>query len=187
MRAFPLAFASLCLAAATAACAAEPAGNRSAAGAAEPPAGEVMLGGCRQGECGWLRIVRTESAGTYPEGELRRIVVRRGSSIHLDGELPESEADAEIEWDQADRAEYAFCSTRRPAYAFPGDETGLIVHFLDLFDLGGYQMGSARLYMHFCHESDGLPEAELLQSLGYRPGTRSEQIEGDSPDLMTRF
>jgi hypothetical protein len=41
--------------------------------------------------------------------------------------------------------------------------------------------------MRFCHGRDGLSEADALQSLGYRPGTRSEQVEDGSPETMTRF
>ena len=149
--------------------------------------GEAVLGGCRQGECGWLRVIRTESAGTFPQGELKRMLIRRGTSLHPDGDLPEQAADARIEWEAAEQSDYAFCSTQRPAYAFPDGDGGLIVHFLDLYDLGGYQMGSAKLYMRFCHGRDGLPEAEVLQGLGYRPGARSEQVEAATPEVMTRF
>lgn len=149
--------------------------------------GEVVLGGCRQGECGWLRVVRVEGAGTFPQGELKRMAIRRGTSLHPDGNIPERASDARIEWQAADRSEYAFCSTQRPAYAFPDEEGGLVVHFLDLHDLGGYQMGSARLYMRFCHGREGLPEAEVVQSLGYRPGTRSEQVENGTPETLTSF
>ena len=45
----------------------------------------------------------------------------------------------------------------------------------------GYQFGSAGLYARVCHGSDGLPPEERLTALGYRPGTRSDQVE--APDL----
>ena len=60
-------------------------------------------------------------------------------------------------------------------------------HFLDLFDLGGYQMGSAALYARFCHGRDGVPEAAVLRALGYAPGTRSEQVETADIAELTRF
>lgn len=155
--------------------------------AANAPTGEIVLAGCRQGECSWMRLLGNEAAGTQTEGALRRIQVRRGRSVHLDGKIPSGPSEAEIEWDKADRTEYAFCSTRRPAYAFPGDDGGLIVHFLDLFDLGGYQMGSGSLYMRFCHDQPGLPDEQKLRALGYASGTRSEQVEAAGPEVMTRF
>jgi hypothetical protein len=155
--------------------------------AAAVPAGQVIQSGCRQGECAWLRLVRVEKVEARPEGELRRIVARRGRSVHLDGELPSGPSNAAIEWEEKDGAQYVFCSTRRPAFAFPGEGGGLIVHFLDLFDLGGYQMASASLYMRFCHDDAGLPDEEKLRSLGYASGTRSEQVESAGPEAMTRF
>jgi hypothetical protein len=155
--------------------------------AATAPAGEVIQSGCRQGECAWLRVVRVDKIETRPEGELRRIVARRGRSVHLDGNLPAGPADADIEWEAKDVEDYAFCSTRRPAFAFPGDDGGLIVHFLDLFDLGGYQMTSASLYMRFCHDQPGLPDEQKLGALGYASGTRAEQVEAAGPEVMMRF
>ena len=43
-----------------------------------------------------------------------------------------------------------FCSTARPAYAFEEDGQ-LITHYLDLYDLAGYQQSSGLLYARFCH------------------------------------
>lgn len=149
--------------------------------------GQIIRAGCRQGECGWLRVVRIERAETHPQGELRRIAVQRGTSLHPDGELTEDPEQAGIEWDESERTEFAFCSRERPAYAFPGGEGEWILHFLDLFDLGGYQLGSGGLYARFCHGRDGLPEEAVLRSLGYAPGTRSEQVETADIAELTRF
>jgi hypothetical protein len=160
----------------------------SATGAAEANAadGSIIRAGCRQGECSWLRVVRQESLHKAPQGELRRLVARRGSSVHLDGSIPE-EPPADIGWEAAEGTYHAFCSTERPAYAFPGEE-GMTVHFLDLFDLPGYQMASAGMYLRLCHRIDALPEDEkVLRGLGYRPGTRSEQVEAAGVETMTRF
>lgn len=134
-------------------------------------------------------MTQLDTAQTVPEGELRRLVARAGRSVHLDGEIPERAADADIEWEASDHTEYAFCSKQRPAFAFSGDGTsGLTVHFLDLFDLAGYQMASAALYLRLCEGLEELPEDEkALRSLGYRPGTRNEQIEEASLETMTRF
>jgi hypothetical protein len=163
-----------------------------AAGTGGPPAaaaegsGSIVRAGCRQGECSWLRIVRIEDVEAVPEGRLRRIVARHGTSLYPSGAVP-GHPPRSTRWAAADRSDYVFCSTVRPAYAFPDETGGLIVHFLDLHDPAGYQLGSARLYMRFCHGLDAVPVPETLRSLGYAPGTRSEQIEGARPEAMTRF
>jgi hypothetical protein len=149
-------------------------------------AGRTILTGCRQGECAWLRIASVERAGTFPQGELRRMRVRAGSSYHPDGNIPENATGVRIKWEKAERNEYAFCSRVRPAYAFP-DRGKLIVHFLDLFDPAGYQYASAGLYMRFCHGREALPSARGLRALGYRPKTRSGQVEAKDAGVMTRF
>lgn len=157
-----------------------------AASAALPRAGETILAGCRQGECAWMRVIAIGEPRRFPQGVLRGIDVRRGRSVHLDGTLPSSARQARIEWQDVAGAEYAFCSTRRPAYAFGGDD-GLLVHFFDPFDLAGYQYSSAALYMRVCHGFQRLPSARTMRRLGYRPGTRSEQVENGSVATLTRF
>jgi hypothetical protein len=155
-------------------------------------AGRVLADGCRQGECHWSRAVRLESVGTFPEGELRRLTARGGTSTYdpsAEHEPPEAySAAVRVTWDATDRSDHAFCSRRRPAYAFPDDGGGTIIHYLDLYDLAGYQLASARAYMRICHDAafDGDDEA-LLRRLGYRPGTRNEQVESGRPEDMTRF
>ncbi len=150
-------------------------------------AGRTILAGCRQGGCRWLRVGAVDSAARQPEGELRRMVVRNGSSTHVDGDLPDRPDDADIDWDASDKTGYAYCSTTRPAVAFERDGGGLLVHFLDPFDLAGYQTVSAGLYMRLCHGREHLPDAAALRRLGYAPGTRSEQVEDATLETMTRF
>lgn len=156
-------------------------------------AGRVILAGCRQGECVWMRIGEVTRVATVPQGELRRMNSLRGSSLHLDGNLPDRETDAAIEWEPETRADYAFCSVERPAYAFEEKEDeggrGLITHYLDLYDLPGYQTVSGRLYLRLCHgvEGEAALETQALAQRGYRPGTRSEQTAGGAPEDMTRF
>jgi hypothetical protein len=163
-----------------------------AAAKPEPRWGKALEGrtirtSCRQGECRWLRVKRAETLATRPQGELRRIVGRGGTSVHLDGDLPRDQARAQIEWDRSDRAQYAFCSRLRPAFAFSNDDGALIVHFLDLMNLGGYQMASASMYMRLCHGREGVPAEKVLHSMGYHPRTRSDQLEGAAVEAMTRF
>jgi hypothetical protein len=159
----------------------------SAPAAAKGLEGQILRTGCRQGECAWLKVRRVETVKSVRQGRLVRLTARAGTSIHLDGNIPAGPAHAGIQWERADRADYAFCSTRRPAFAFPGNHGGLIVHFLDLYDLGGYQMTSASLYMRLCHGRPGLPSAGSLRALGYRPGSRSDQVQAAGVEVMTRF
>lgn len=155
---------------------------------AQPRAGETILAGCRQGACIWMRVARVEPVTRVAQGALVRIVARRGVSLHPDGDIPRRPGRAEIEWDAVTGEAYAFCSTRRPAYAFWEEgEEGLIVHFLDLFDLAGYQYSSAGMYLRLRHGRTSLPPEAALRRLGYRPGTRSEQVENGSRETMTRF
>jgi len=167
------------------------AGCSTARGGAQP--GESASGartiraGCRQGQCSWLRIARIEATEARPEGELRRVIARRGTSLHPGGAIPDSASRARIRWEGAERTEYAFCSVQRPAVAFPDEGGSLLVHFLDLFDLAGYQQSSAVVYMAICHGSDRLPDPDRLRALGYRPGTRSEQLERQPVESLTRF
>lgn len=151
-----------------------------------PPelAGQVLLAGCRQGECGWVRIVRLENVADSSHGVLRRIILRRGNSTES-GDAP---APADIGWEPADRADYVFCSTERPAYAFPGDDGRYLIHYLDLFALAGYNISSAGLYVRFCHGQEFDSENEKsIRALGYRPGTRNEQVEDARPEDMAAF
>jgi hypothetical protein len=167
-----------------------PVGPPTAEKASSPPAalpnlaGRVLLAGCRQGECGWVRVVRLESVSATPRGELRRITLRRGLSTDS-GDSPDP---ANVEWEAADRADYVFCSAERPAYAFPGDEGGYLIHYLDLFALAGYNMSTAGLYVRFCHDREfDFEDEAAVRALGYRPATRNEQVENARPEDMAAF
>lgn len=151
-------------------------------------AGRVLLSGCRQGECGWLRVVRVETVRANGHGELRRLVGRRGTSRYGDGDPPRAYGvRVRIDWERSDRSDYAFCSRERPAYAFPNDG-GYILHYLDPFDLAGYQQASATMYMRICHDRGFNPgDVVPLRRLGYRPGTRSEQVEDARPESLAEF
>ncbi len=140
---------------------------------------QVLLGGCRQGECGWLRVISMSRVSRVPQGELRRIEIRRGNSPGPGRGRPR------IAWQAQTRTDYVFCSTARPAYAFEEEDGDLIAHYLDLFDLAGYQQSSGQLYARFCHGR--ALSARQLRALGYRPGTRNEQIERGTPEDITRF
>lgn len=165
-----------------------PAATGDGGAGASAAAGSVIRSSCRQGECVWLRVTGQETVETLPQGELRRLVARRGRSEHLDGNIPERAPASGTEWEAADETSYAFCSKQRPAYAFPSDDGSLTVHFLDLFNLAGYQTASAGMYLRLCHGIDEYPEDEkVLSGLGYRAGTRDEQVQPGNVETMTRF
>ena len=150
-------------------------------------AGTIIRSGCRQGQCSWLRVLGVADAENSAQGRLLRITARAGTSIHRDGSVPALPPQGAIQWEASDRTDYAFCSLRRPAYAFSDGEGGLIVHFLDFHALAGYQLASAGLYMRFCHGRETVPQRDALSALGYRPGTRSEQVESRDVGVLTRF
>jgi hypothetical protein len=151
-------------------------------------AGRVIQVGCRQGECAWLRIVRLEAAAANSRGELRRLVGRAGTSLYDNGDPPRAFGTAvRVQWEARDHEEYAFCSTERPGHAFPDGQGSYLLHYLDLFSPAGYQLGSATIYMRICHDLNFVEgDTAPLRRLGYRPGTRSEQIEDAAPEDLAR-
>jgi hypothetical protein len=141
--------------------------------------GRVQLVSCRQGECSWARFLDVRRLPSAPQGEL--LELRYRSAEDRDG-LPRSR----LRWSRQVHPAYVFCSRVRPAHAFRDENGGLIVHYLDLFDIAGYQQGSAVMYMRLCHDR-GPAAADVLRRLGYRRGTRNEQVEGGRPEDMARF
>jgi hypothetical protein len=151
-------------------------------------AGQVLQSGCRQGQCVWLRVARNESVSTSPHGTLRRLTGRRGMSRYDDEPPGAWSPSVRVDWDPRDQNVFAFCSPERPAYAFPDEEGTYILHYLDLFDLAGFQMASAATYLTICHDRPPqIDDAAGLRALGYRPGTRNEQVEEGTPQDMARF
>ena len=141
-------------------------------------AGRELLVSCRQGECVWGRFLGVTRVSAIPQGELRRARIRTATG-------PERGTRRRLVWEEA-RTDHVFCSRVRPAYGFQTEAGGFLIHYLDLFDLAGYQMASATLYMRVCHDR-GFPTPAVLRRLGYRAGTRSEQIEGGAPQDLARF
>ena len=152
---------------------------------AAPAPERIVRVQCRQGACFWMRIIGIETVATRADGELRRLDYRSGTAF----DDPAAPANGtHVEWATGAASSYAYCSTARPAYAFPGSEEGndgLVVHHLDPFALGGYQYASARLYGLICHDLPIESEAEPdWRGLGYRPGTRSEQGRIGTPEAL---
>jgi hypothetical protein len=140
---------------------------------------------CRQGECIWSRPVSNKVVRSPPAGTLRRLVFVRGASLHRDDPPSRYNPAVHILWERRPSTDYVFCSRRQPALAFAGSG-GWIAHALDPFNLGGYNRASALIYLRACHgvDLDRRDIGKVLRSLGYRPGTRNEQVEISRPDQL---
>ena len=156
-----------------------------AAAAAAAPAGPARLVYCHMGECSWSRkasnrVVRTTRAGT-----LRKYSAFDGISTFRDNPPAAWSPRIRIRWPAHPSTDYVFCSRSQPALAFYSDGQW-IAHALDLFDLYGYNTASAVIYLRACHGLDYSSRdiEKKLRALGYRPGTRSEQVEIKSPDQL---
>jgi hypothetical protein len=154
------------------------------AAAAAVPAAPPRLVHCRMMECRWERRVSNEVERTTPRGQLRKYVVSAGTSVYRTNRPPSAYSRAiRIAWEPRPKASYIFCSRSQPALAFQSDDGRWIAHALDLFSLPGYHTTSAIIYTRACHglDFDFANSERRLRRLGYRPGTRSGQIEIKSP------
>jgi len=143
------------------------------------------LVGCRQGECVWARPVSNVPVRTTRAGTLRKLVTMRGVSLHPDMPPEHYRPGLRIAWDKQPETRYVLCSRTRPALAFR-DGPRWIAHALDLFSPAAYQYASVVTYLKACHGLDHRrPGAErAMRRLGYRPGTRSDQVEIDRPEQL---
>jgi hypothetical protein len=139
---------------------------------------------CHMMECSWERRVSNAIVRTTPRGQLRKYVVSAGTSVHRDNRPPSAYSrSVRIAWEPRPKTSYIFCSKSQPALAFQSGNGRWIAHAMDLFNLGGYNTASAIIYAKACHGLDfNVSNIETrLRRLGYRPGTRSRQIEISSP------
>jgi len=154
-----------------------------AAAAAGGAAPELVQ--CRMMECAWSRPVSNLAVRSTPAGTLRKVTAFRGTSVYRDEPPSGFDESLAIEWAKKPAATYVLCSRSKPAFAFRSGKSW-IAHALDLFDVGGYQTASAIGYLSACHGVDYYREdiEAVLKDLGYRPGTRSEQVEIARPDQL---
>lgn len=140
---------------------------------------------CRMTECVWSTTVANVAIRTTSAGSLRKITAFRGTSVHRDDLPSRFDESIPIAWGKRPSDEYAFCSRSRPALAFRSGRRW-VAHALDLFDLPGYHMASAVSYLRACHgvEYDREDIEQVIRGLGYRPGTRSDQVEIDRPEKL---
>ena len=153
------------------------------AAAAGAPAPELVQ--CRQMECAWSKPVSNVAIRTTASGTLRKITAFRGTSTYRDDPPSSFDESIPIKWEKPAAVQYALCSRSRPAFAFRSGKRW-VAHALDLVDLPGYHTASAIGYLRACHGVDYYREDldDMLRRLGYRPGTRSDQVEIDRPERL---
>jgi len=150
------------------------------------PAGPApRLVRCHMMECAWSKPVSNVAVRSTPRGTLRKVAAIRGTSVHR-GDYPSRyDASLRIAWEKPASVDYVLCSRSQPALAFRSGKRW-IAHALDLFNLGGYNTASAITYLRACHGMDYDREdiEKAMQGLGYRSGTRSEQVEIARPEQL---
>ena len=140
---------------------------------------------CHMMECSWSKPVSNVAVRTTPAGTLRKVAAIRGASVHRDDYPSRYHASIRIAWEKDAKVDYMLCSRTQPAFAFRSGKRW-IAHALDLFSLGGYNTPSAIAYLRACHgvEYDRSDIDKVMRGLGYRPGTRSEQVEIARPEQL---
>jgi hypothetical protein len=151
--------------------------------AAAGPAPRIVQ--CRMMECSWARPISNVAVRSTPAGTLRKVTAFRGTSVHRDDFPSAFDESIRIEWEKPAAVDYVFCSRSQPAFAFRSGKRW-IAQALDLYNLGGYNTASAVAYLRACHgvEYDREDIEKAIGALGYRPGTRSEQVEIARPDQL---
>lgn len=140
---------------------------------------------CRQMQCTWSRPVSNVAIRRAAAGTLRKVTDFRGTSTYRDHAPSGFDRSVRIEWQKPAAVQYAFCSRSKPAFAFRSGKLW-IAHALDLFSLPGYHHASAVSYLRACHGVEhGREDIDaVMRRLGYRPGTRSDQVEIDRPEQL---
>jgi hypothetical protein len=153
---------------------------------AAPSAGPIpRLVYCHMMECSWSRPLSNVAIRSAGDGTLRKVAAIRGTSVHRDDYPSRYHPSIRIAWNKAATVDYVLCSRSRPAMAFRSGKRW-IAHALDLFSLGGYNRASAVIYLRACHgvDYDRTDIDTVIRKLGYRPGTRSEQVEIQNPKQL---
>lgn len=149
----------------------------------DPYAGAIQTG-CRQDVCSWEKLLAVRTVRRTSRGTLKVEETYQGTIVHRDGSYAETYSSAlPIEWEKAPVQTYVFCSTQQPSTAFKdrweGGSGRWIGHLLNLYETYGYNTPSAQTYMRVCHGIDFHRRDidKVLSRLGYRPGTRDEQVD----------
>jgi len=153
--------------------------------AAAPTGPTPRLVYCHMMECSWSKPVSNVAVRSTSAGTLRKIAAFYGTSVHRDDYPSRYDASIRIEWQKKPAVRYVFCSRSQPAAAFSSGKRW-VAHALDLFDLAGYNTASAVTYLRACHgvDHDRGDIEKVMRGLGYRSGTRSEQVEIARPEQL---
>jgi hypothetical protein len=154
--------------------------------AAAAPAGPApRLVHCRMMECSWSKPISNVAVRSGPGGTLRRVTAVRGTSAYRDDPPSNYHPSIRIDWEKRSSIDYVLCSPSQPALAFRSGKRW-IAHALDLFSLPGYHSASAIAYLRACHGVDyGREDIDkVMRELGYRSGTRSDQVEIARPEQL---
>ena len=151
--------------------------------AAAAPAPRLIY--CHMMECSWSKPVSNVAIRSTPAGTLRKVAAIRGTSVHRDDYPSTYHPSVRIAWEKAATTDYVLCSRSQPSFAFRSGKHW-IAHALDLFNLGGYNTASAVTYLRACHgvDYDRSDIEKVMSGLGYRPGTRSDQVEIAKPEQL---
>ncbi|HYI38798.1 MAG TPA: hypothetical protein VE053_00595 [Allosphingosinicella sp.] len=150
------------------------------------PAGTApQLVQCRMMECSWSKPVSNVAIRSTSAGTLRKVTAFRGTSVHREDFPAGFDESVPIAWEKRAAVQYVLCSRTQPALAFRSGKRW-VAHALDLFDLPGYHTASAVAYLRACHGVDHDREDidTVIRGLGYRSGTRSEQVEIARPEQL---
>ncbi len=155
------------------------------AAAAAPARPAPRLVYCHMMECSWSKPVSNAAVRSTERGTLRKVSAVRGTSVHRDDYPSRYQPSIRIAWEKAAAVDYVLCSRTQPAMAFRSGKRW-IAHALDLFNLGGYNTASAVTYLRACHgvDYDRSDIEKVMRGLGYREGTRSEQVEIARPEQL---
>ena len=154
-----------------------------AAAAPAGPAPRIIQ--CRMMECTWSKPVSNVAIRSAPGGTLRKVTAVRGRSVYRDDPPSRYHPSVRIEWQKRASVDYVLCSRTQPALAFRSGNRWT-AHALDLFNLPGYHTASAIIYLRVCHgvDQDRGDIDEVMRGLGYRPGTRSDQVGIAKPEQL---
>jgi hypothetical protein len=153
--------------------------------AAAPAGAAPRLVQCRMMECSWSKPISNVAVRSSPGGTLRKVTFIRGMSVYRDDPPSRYRPSIRVDWGKRASVDYVFCSRSRPALAFRSGKRW-IAHALDLFALPGSHTASAIAYLRACHgvDYDRADIDQVMRGLGYRSGTRSEQVEIARPEQL---
>lgn len=137
---------------------------------------QVLTGGCRQGSCWEVSLLSKKLIHQNQLGGKANKFYRIETETKMTGRTSKTERNPQ----------WVYCSTSQPFVAFTSPNEDLIyIHYLNPGgNVGGYNLGSNRIYWAICHDmwqtkvftpEEGL--ARKAQQLGYSLSLQSDQRE----------